>query len=1011
MHSKLLKLSINLEFSDRDPPADKRMMVTAFQNGEFTIEELAQAINEGYAYSYQFYGEVRKSENFKATDIVSVDVDKGMTIEEALSNPIVSHYCSLLYTTPRHTPDRHRFRLVFVLPRTVTDPKEIRAVSRALTRRLTGDMSATDAARFFHGSYNSEPQIFDREISANFLEELIADGDAEPAGEYQTYSGHTSNRARLGLNPHLAIKSKDGSWIRPKDITKTTQVHCPFHPDESPSAFISINDCQNVYLRCLTCQQTWWMNDSNQIQYDFYGFERTIKEIKSGVIDILDREKYPLAQLTDLSSISANNVFISDSEKLSLSNLNPGLTFIKSPKGSGKTTYLSRILRSIFVKYATLDAYEEATFDAEGDVKIYGEDKVLLIGHRQALIGELCERLHLNCYLEDPKDDKQEVRFRQNRYGICLDSLWKIKDLRYDIIVIDEVEQVLSHFLSETIGEARLGLYEIFANLIASAKKVVVLDADLGWVTYNTLTRIVRSKNSLKTPFPTYIYINEWRSKPKQIQLYQSQEHLIGEIERSIRAGKRVFVTSNSKAKIEQIDAGLRQLRDADDNPFKIITITSETSSNKASQDFIKNIKTRILDLNAVLSSPSLGTGIDITFENDAEEIDCVFGIFENQINSHFEIDQQLCRVRHPKEVHVWVSPRKFNFETDFNVVTADYLSRNLIDIVETGAIQAGKQPSEELIHPFYYMAALVTAQQRASKNSLRANFIEYKERNGFQFQTVDKDNDIATEGKTLKALGKQIKTDEERQNILNARPLNQLDYQKYKAAMESNDSVVSSSDHYSFLRTTLELFYRQPISIDLIKMDDAGNFRQAVKLLQRVLNKPSFKKRDHIKATGVTEKSLKEVRTDLLLFRDENTGAVLIYSLLSLTPFFKNGKFDCNVVFTKKDLLEFGITSVDLKKFVETQLGVHTQSDAASTKQVQHLGKLLKTIGLALDNSGTKKTGKNKTYYYKLSQDLLNQRISVLDRREEIGGWEFVNNLHNFTYSESDIESLLQRG
>ena len=60
-----------------------------------------------------------------------------------------------------------------------------------------------------------------------------------------------------------------------------------------------------------------------------------------------------------------------------------------------------------------------------------------------------------------------------------------------------------------------------------------------------------------------------------------------------------------------------------------------------------------------------MGTGIDITFPENISHVDGVYGLFEAKINTHFDIDQQLSRVRHPKYVRVWISPETFNFETE----------------------------------------------------------------------------------------------------------------------------------------------------------------------------------------------------------------------------------------------------------------------------------------------------------------------------------------------------------
>lgn len=90
---------------------------------------------------------------------------------------------------------------------------------------------------------------------------------------------------------------------------------------------------------------------------------------------------------------------------------------------------------------------------------------VLLIGHRQSLIKEAANRLGIDCYL-----DYESIGGHRNQrfgYAICLDSLPKVttaggrtkreakwqKPPQYDVVILDESEQVISHLLSETLRE------------------------------------------------------------------------------------------------------------------------------------------------------------------------------------------------------------------------------------------------------------------------------------------------------------------------------------------------------------------------------------------------------------------------------------------------------------------------------------------------------------------------------------------------------------------------------
>ena len=88
-----------------------------------------------------------------------------------------------LYTTCSHAPEQHRFRIVFALPRTITDPREMAAATRSLALKLNGDLAATDATRICFGSSNAQVWMLGREISPSLLDELIAQGIQPPQSD------------------------------------------------------------------------------------------------------------------------------------------------------------------------------------------------------------------------------------------------------------------------------------------------------------------------------------------------------------------------------------------------------------------------------------------------------------------------------------------------------------------------------------------------------------------------------------------------------------------------------------------------------------------------------------------------------------------------------------------------------------------------------------------------------------------------------------------------------------
>ena len=89
------------------------------------------------AYAPQMNGP-RCTANFLASDIASVDIDDAESVEAVLQHPLVRDYAGLVYTTPSHTEEKPRLRVVFVLPRTITKADQMKAVNRSLTLRLSG---------------------------------------------------------------------------------------------------------------------------------------------------------------------------------------------------------------------------------------------------------------------------------------------------------------------------------------------------------------------------------------------------------------------------------------------------------------------------------------------------------------------------------------------------------------------------------------------------------------------------------------------------------------------------------------------------------------------------------------------------------------------------------------------------------------------------------------------------------------------------------------------------------
>ena len=147
MHDKKLRLSIRHDIVDKGDSASLNRTGRGWTDAEYKISELIAHIQQGHPITHQFVNGHRKRENFRRTDILIADIDKGMRLDEAVENEFVKNFASFIYTTPRHTPTNHRFRIIFILERTVFSPEVYEAMYRSLMLKLPTDPNAASAAQ------------------------------------------------------------------------------------------------------------------------------------------------------------------------------------------------------------------------------------------------------------------------------------------------------------------------------------------------------------------------------------------------------------------------------------------------------------------------------------------------------------------------------------------------------------------------------------------------------------------------------------------------------------------------------------------------------------------------------------------------------------------------------------------------------------------------------------------------------------------------------------------------
>jgi hypothetical protein len=606
-NDKKYPASINADIFDKADASNRRNLGRGWKPVEISAAEFEDAVSLGWAISAQFENEYRKTANLIRAGFLAADVDGGLTLQDAQHHAFVQHHAAFIHTTASHTEARHRFRIVFLLERAILTAADWADALLGLALRLGSDLSATDAARLFYG--NSMAQIFriGKTMAPGVVAELIAAGrDARASrSPVDKRTGLPVDSLRKIAGPEL-IRVAAGQPVRMDELAVGTAVHCPHHADSDPSAFVLRSNAGQAGIHCTACKVTFWSSAGGD-DYDFKGFDRICDEKLAAVAhsDVepegIDRFFPPAPSIT-----RHQQAFLPPFTYFA------GVTLVKSDKGTGKTEALKALLADIRAgRYLP---------SAESKDKI---KSILLIGHRQSLIREAAAKLGLHCYL-----DGDETDGAMRTLAVCLDSLPKYIEARgtrrpkpFDLVIIDESEQVLAHLLSETI-EKRAGIERCFDSLmhvIANAKAVIALDADLGLVTAHAMKAMrpqdwrLRCRIILNEPVAAVVN--------RVTRLHRDKKFLEREVIAAVKRGERCFITSNSKGYIDTIH---RMIQDECGKGIVMRVITRDNSRDDETVSFLKDIKARVLLVQVLLGSPSIGTGIDITFPGGSCRIDRV---------------------------------------------------------------------------------------------------------------------------------------------------------------------------------------------------------------------------------------------------------------------------------------------------------------------------------------------------------------------------------------------------
>lgn len=461
-----------------------------------------------------------------------------------------------------------------------------------------------------------------------------------------------------------------------------------------------------------------------------------------------------------------------------------GVHLVRSAIGTGKTEIIAHLLKK------------------------QPELSMLFTTHLISLVESAASRLNLVSYHNCDNYDLQMER----QVAICLNSLGKLTAegpvRAYDVVVIDEIEQVLARLTTEI--EQKPLILAVIEHLLKNAKKIICLDADLS----------ARSTHLIQSFCPdkkVTIHFNEHEvGNAKEMVLYDSIEDLQMGALGAIESGQRAYLAFNSKNEAWKSYCTYRLMLPEK----KGLYISGDNAGDKEVKAFFNDVNEACLQYDYIICTPSVSTGVSI----DNGCFDFVGGIFSAQINTANDCMQALGRVRGQTKVHVFCEKKMGAKSLNPDVISSRWSSTHVFDLHLMNLSPGG---DKILINPVYErLNVLVTQAKNASFNDFYQSFCLIALNDGvtFSYASISLDAKIRADLKSFKKQSIQESTKIDDTTLLSASELKAL----------ANKSRKTMEETLLFKKQHIIDFYKlsphDKESIEVLsEMDNDGKFRNSI--------------------------------------------------------------------------------------------------------------------------------------------------------------------------------------
>ena len=283
----------------------------------------------------------------------------------------------------------------------------------------------------------------------------------------------------------------------------------------------------------------------------------------------------------------------------------------------------------------------------------YQPKRILFVSYRQSLTQDL-----YNVFKDHNVDSYLDGKFYGGRIICQIESLWKlIPDYvfdgaevpSYDIVILDEIESILSHFNSSTIKEKEK-TFNLLKAIIYNSKRVLALDGDFG----NRAYEFVKDINNDIEP----IILENTIKKNKRHFIFMQERALFDQkIETDLKNGLNVAVISMSATVAEKYYATYK-------DTYKSAIYVAETSDEE--KRALKNVDKSWTGLRFLTYSPTVESGVSYNLKNFHK----IYIVLCSKSTCPRALLQMTCRIRQVEDSNICVLLNGMPFKERANFYT-----------------------------------------------------------------------------------------------------------------------------------------------------------------------------------------------------------------------------------------------------------------------------------------------------------------------------------------------------